>query len=77
MVVANNTKMKTMEANIKKLFQLVETNAEEHRADIAQLTESSDLRMEAIQQSLTQVLRNQQQDTSPDSSFQLPHGSNS
>jgi len=41
MAVADNTRMKSMEADIKKLFQLLEQSREEQRTECARLTEAT------------------------------------
>ncbi|XP_015953413.1 uncharacterized protein LOC107477848 [Arachis duranensis] len=54
--MADNTRMKTMEADIKRLYQMIEAATEEGRAKRARATEAADLKLEAIQSSLTQLL---------------------
>jgi len=56
MVVADNTRMKSMEADIKKLFQLLEQSREEQRTERARLTEATEMKFDAIQSSIIQLL---------------------
>ncbi|KAJ1404859.1 Retrotransposon gag domain [Sesbania bispinosa] len=60
MVVADNTRLKTMEADIKKLYQLLEDNAEANRAEIARLMEANQSTLNTIHQALDQVILGQQ-----------------
>ena len=58
--MADNTRMKTMEADIKKLFIMFETSMEEQRVERARVTEATDLKMAAIQNSIAQLLTHSQ-----------------
>ncbi|XP_016182574.1 uncharacterized protein LOC107624629 [Arachis ipaensis] len=75
MAVADNTRMKGMEADIKRLFQMIETVSEENRTERARASEAADLKLNAIQSSLAQLLNERPHDRSP--SGDSRHGSNS
>ena len=70
--MADNTRMKTMEAAIKKLFIMFETSMEEQRVERARVTEATDLKMAAIQNSIAQLLTHSQTGAAHDAS---PQGS--
>ncbi|XP_072088166.1 uncharacterized protein [Arachis hypogaea] len=75
MAVADNTRMKGMEADIKKLFQMFESISEETRAEHARSSEATNLKIDALQQSITQLLHAQPHPRSE--LHELSHGSNS
>ncbi|KAL1327056.1 uncharacterized protein [Arachis hypogaea] len=75
MAVADNTRMKGMEADIKKLFQMFESITEENRSERARASEATNLKIDAIQDSLTQLLQTQHRHRSEIP--ELSHGSNS
>ncbi|KAJ1385329.1 hypothetical protein SESBI_41751 [Sesbania bispinosa] len=54
MVVTDNTRLEMMEADIKKLYQLLEDNAGENRAEIARLMEANLSTLDTIHQALNQ-----------------------
>jgi len=53
MSVADGTRIKGVEANIKKLYQMIETAAEENRAERARASEAMNLKFDALQFSIT------------------------
>ncbi|XP_025617181.1 uncharacterized protein [Arachis hypogaea] len=75
MAVADNTRMKGMEADIKRLFQLLESVTEEHRAERARTSEATNIKFDAIQHSIAQLAQSRTRSRSP--SRELTHGSNS
>jgi len=64
-----------MKTEIKKLFQMFEESAAEQRAERAQAVEMTDLKIDAIQQAIAQLLNSQNKTQSPYSEYQ--HGENS
>ncbi|XP_057746886.1 uncharacterized protein LOC130966135 [Arachis stenosperma] len=73
--MAENTRMKTMEAELKRLSQMIETVAEENRAERTRAQEATNLKFETIQSSLTQLLSDRSRQHSI--SHESPLGSNS
>ncbi|XP_072064358.1 uncharacterized protein [Arachis hypogaea] len=67
--------MKGMEADTKKLFQMFESISEETRAEHARSSEGMNLKIDALQQSITQLLHAQPHHRSE--LHELSHGSNS
>ncbi|XP_072087072.1 uncharacterized protein [Arachis hypogaea] len=53
--MADNTKMKGLEADIKKLFQMMESMMEDNRFERARLKEATDLKFESLQASISQI----------------------
>ncbi|XP_015969943.1 uncharacterized protein LOC107493360 [Arachis duranensis] len=53
--MADNTRMKGLEADIKKLFQMMESMMEENRSERARLKEATDLKFESLQASISQI----------------------
>ncbi|XP_072086978.1 uncharacterized protein [Arachis hypogaea] len=72
MSVADGTRMKGVEADIKKLYQMIETAAEENRAERARASEAMNLKFDALQSSITQLLHTPRRSNSP--SRELSHG---
>jgi len=58
MAVADNTRLKVIEAEIKKLYQMFEESTDEHRAERARAAEITDKKIDSIQNTLTQLLDN-------------------
>ncbi|MED6194340.1 hypothetical protein PIB30_027598 [Stylosanthes scabra] len=48
-ILAKNTGMKGLEADVKKLFQMMETMMEENRSERARLKEATDLKFKTLQ----------------------------
>ncbi|MED6176080.1 hypothetical protein PIB30_084439 [Stylosanthes scabra] len=74
MAVADNTRMKSLEAEVKKLYQMLEAASEENRAERARDSEATSIKFDAIQSSLTQLLQECSMLRSP--AHTLTHGSN-
>ncbi|MED6114092.1 hypothetical protein PIB30_076986, partial [Stylosanthes scabra] len=73
--MAENTRLKTLEDELKRLGQRIEEVSDETRAERARATEVVSLKFDAIQSSLTQIIQEQTRSCSPSSG--LSHGSNS
>ena len=77
--MAEHTRMKELHAEIKKMYELIEFNANEHRTLIAQMAEESKLRMDSFQSALETFMKTQQQppfshgSTSNSDNQQPPH----
>lgn len=76
--MAENTRIKDMQANNAKLFEMTEITMQEqkeHRAQIARVEEANCLRMETFQTALENFMQNAQ-NQQPQAN-ELTHGSNS
>ncbi|MED6112317.1 hypothetical protein PIB30_118508 [Stylosanthes scabra] len=67
--------MKGLEADVKKLFQMMELMMEENRNERARLQEATDLKFESLQASISQLAQESFQVRSIN--FNSPHGPNS
>ncbi|MED6156164.1 hypothetical protein PIB30_012181 [Stylosanthes scabra] len=75
MAVADNTRMKSLEAEVKKLYQMLEAASEENKVERARNSEATSIKFNAIQSSLNQLLQERSILRSP--THTLTHGSNS
>jgi len=70
--MADNTRMKTMDAEVKKLYKLMEEIVETHQNEIARINEANQCRFDAVQQSLTQVVQLHQSNHASSSLMSTP-----
>jgi len=73
MSTAENTRMKGLEADLKKLFQLLEESKEEQRAERARVTESAKLKIDVIQNFIAQLLENKQHGSTSNTAYEHHH----
>ncbi|MED6118786.1 hypothetical protein PIB30_005924 [Stylosanthes scabra] len=73
--MAENTRLKTLEAELMKFGQRIEEVSDESQAEHARATEAMSLKFDVIQSSLTQIIQEQSRSHSPSMGFS--HGSNS
>ncbi|XP_057755398.1 uncharacterized protein LOC130974540 [Arachis stenosperma] len=75
--MAEGTRFKKVEADIKTLYELVEKNAEAHRAEVARNNEEMRLRMETMHNSIMQALQKQPINISQETDLhtEFSHGS--
>ena len=73
MSIAENTRMKGMKADIKKLFQMLEESREEQNVERAQIAKTIDLKFGAIQNSIAQLLDKHQHGSNSGSDYDSHH----
>jgi len=73
MSIAENTRMKGMEADIKRLFQMLEESREEQNAERAWIAETTELKFDAIQNSIAQLLDKHQYGSNSGSDYDSHH----
>ncbi|MED6191746.1 hypothetical protein PIB30_003549 [Stylosanthes scabra] len=73
--MAENTRLKRLGVELKRLGQRIEEVSDESRDECARAIEAMNVKFDAIQSSLTQLIQEQSRSRSPSHGFS--HGSNS